>query len=397
MSRTDPTRSLLLVLIPWLAACGSEPDPSATSATTAPTTTAVDGSSGTTTGVEGTSGTISATTSDETITTGADTTAASSGPSIIYDVQSDDPDLPGVDPTACRDTTADALTTFVPCMLPVALVPPYDDDYECWQYVDVPGVPPQYGGMTFAIDDPDLLLIGGAANTAAGQLFAIRVTRDAACNVTGFSEPTAVLFAAAEYNDGGIAYAGDDTLFLARWPVNELGQLTPGAVATSKIIDLTPLGVTSPDSGAAALAFVPGEFPGEGLLKLVSWSAGYWYTVSLLPDGMGTYDVSGVVHETILGGGPEGFVFVADDSPEVAAPSVLVAEWSANQVSIYEIDDDGDPVVDTRALFITGLQGPEGAHIDPVGGNFLFSTFGGGNVLVAIRGFTPNEPPPPPG
>lgn len=306
-------------------------------------------------------------------------------------------DFPGGGPAKCTDTSAQALTSFVPCALPIALVAPYDDDYECWQYVDVPGIPPEYGGMLFALDDPDLLLIGGAANVEAGQLFAIRVTRDQYCNVTGFSDPTAVLFSAAEYNDGGIAYAGDGVMFLARWPVNELGQLVRGAMATSKVIDMTAAGVASPDQGTAALAFVPGGFPGEGLFKLVTWSGGYWYTVALASDGAGTYDVSSVTQEVILPGGPEGFVYVGNDSPEVDAPSLLVADWSENTISIYEVDGEGDPVLDTRTLFVTGLQGPEGAHIDPQSGNFLFSTFGGGNVLIAIRGFAPNMPPPPPG
>src|SRR5262245_58025457 len=116
-------------------------------------------------------------------------------------------DFGGIGPAKCMDTSAQAVTSFVPCEAPITLVAPYDDDYECWQYVDVPGIPAEYGGMVFALDDPDLLLIGGAANVEAGQLFAIRVTRDAACNVTGFSDPTAVLFSEAEYNDGGIAYA----------------------------------------------------------------------------------------------------------------------------------------------------------------------------------------------
>lgn len=39
---------------------------------------------------------------------------------------------------------------------------------------------------------------------------------------------------------------------------------------------------------------------------------------------------------------------------------------------------------------MTGLTGAEGAFLDPYSGDFLFTTFGGGNRLIAIRGFTPN-------
>lgn len=36
---------------------------------------------------------------------------------------------------------------------------------------------------------------------------------------------------------------------------------------------------------------------------------------------------------------------------------------------------------------ITGLTGAEGAAIDPLTGDFLFSTFGGGNQIVVVQGF----------
>jgi hypothetical protein len=37
--------------------------------------------------------------------------------------------------------------------------------------------------------------------------------------------------------------------------------------------------------------------------------------------------------------------------------------------------------------FVTGLSGAEGAFIDPLTGDFIFSTFGGGNHIEEIRGF----------
>jgi hypothetical protein len=36
---------------------------------------------------------------------------------------------------------------------------------------------------------------------------------------------------------------------------------------------------------------------------------------------------------------------------------------------------------------VTGLTGAEGALIDPVTGDFLFSTFGGGDKVIRISGF----------
>ena len=45
---------------------------------------------------------------------------------------------------------------------------------------------------------------------------------------------------------------------------------------------------------------------------------------------------------------------------------------------------------------ITGLDGAEGALLDPVTGDFLFSTFGGGSRVVVVRGFRAPPPPLPP-
>lgn len=53
----------------------------------------------------------------------------------------------------------------------------------------------------------------------------------------------------------------------------------------------------------------------------------------------------------------------------------------------YEIDSNGDPVLASKRAFLTGLSGAEGAAIDPLTGDFLFSTFGGGNRVLVIRGF----------
>jgi hypothetical protein len=302
---------------------------------------------------------------------------------------------PSGDAGECEDTTDEAVLMFVPCA-DATIAPPFDEDYECFQFSDVPGVPPEYGGSTFSLSEPDLLLIGGNANTADGALYAIRVTRDAHCHITGFADASAKYVADAEYNDGGLAYAPNGTLLLARWPVNELGQLINLAVATTRVDSMADLGVTG-DQGTAAIAFVPGGFPAEGAFKLMTWSGGQFYTVSLDEDGAGTYDVSDAVYHASLPGGPEGFVYISAENPQFGAPAILVSEWTAGYVAAYDIDDEANPVLSSRRDFIVDLDGAEGAHIDPAGGDFLFTTFRGGNVIVTVRGFLPNEPPPPAG
>lgn len=260
----------------------------------------------------------------------------------------------------------------------------YDTVYTLLDLGSVPGLPPSYGGLTFILDNPDTLVIGGHANTSSGLLYAIEVVRDDSNHIIGF-DGSAAYFADAVYNDGGVVYGPDSVLFLSRWPVNELGQNKFGSTTTDKIIDLDPLGVVSSNS---ALNFVPPGFPGEGQMKLVSWSGGEWYTAYYSPDGSGTYNIDSVTYETTIVGGPEGFIYVPPGSPLFADyNSMLVSEYLAGEVATYELDGDGDPDPSSRVSFITGLYGAEGAAIDPMTGDFLFSTFGGGDHVIVVKGF----------
>src|SRR4051812_27741225 len=68
-----------------------------------------------------------------------------------------------------------------------------------------PGVPTELGGMTLKAGTTDRLLIGGAANGAAGALYEIGVIRDAQGHITGF-DGEATRYADAAYNDGGVLY-----------------------------------------------------------------------------------------------------------------------------------------------------------------------------------------------
>jgi len=128
----------------------------------------------------------------------------------------------------------------------------------------------------------------------------------------------------------------------------------------------------------------------------VSWSAGQWYDATLTPDGSGTYAITGFVQVDVnpsiggvqnVPGGPEGFVYITAGNPLFSVNSMLIAEFSAGVVAAYDLDSDGNPLVNTRKPFVTGLSGAEGAAIDPVTGDFLFSTFGGGNQIAVVQGF----------
>jgi hypothetical protein len=66
---------------------------------------------------------------------------------------------------------------------------------------------------------------------------------------------------------------------------------------------------------------------------------------------------------------------------------VLISAYSLSKVVAFEMDPDGLPITSTARDRVIGLSGAEGAWIDPVTGNFLFSTFGGTNRVVRVSGF----------
>lgn len=274
---------------------------------------------------------------------------------------------------------------------------PFSGSYTLTDLGSVPGLPTQYGGLTFL--DNDTLLIGGAANTAAGRLYTIDVVRGADLSITGFTGSLAPFGSIGTYNDGGVTFGPGGVLFTSQWPVNKLGQTKPGSTVEDKVIDLAALGMAN---SHAAIGFVPDGFGGAGQAKFVSWSGGQWYTAGLAPDGSGTYNLTGVAQVDldpvaagmqVVPGGPEGFVYIAGGNAGFAANSMLISEYSAGMVGAYEVDGSGNPLVATRRTFISGLSGAEGAVIDPLTGDFLFSTFGGLNQVVRVSGFI--APPPP--
>lgn len=276
----------------------------------------------------------------------------------------------------------------------LVLGPDFATDYSAISLGSVPGLPTQYGGLTFKLGDPNTILIGGNANVASGLLYEIGVVRGVDNRITGFAGSATPFGAIGTYNDGGVVYGPSDVLFTAQWPVNKLGQTLPGSSSEDRVDDLGPLGIGG--SSISALGFVPPGFDGAGRMKVVSWAAGNWYDVAFSPDGSGTFNLDSAARIDLdpiasgiqsLPGGPEGFVYIDSSSPGFSVNSLLVSDYSANRVSAYELDSEGNPRVTTRRDFLTGLSGAEGAAIDPLTGDFLFSTFGGLNQVVVVQGF----------
>jgi len=281
---------------------------------------------------------------------------------------------------ACCSPGCDS-TTDSDC--PFTLSPVFDPNYDVRDLGTAPGLPTNYGGLVVAPGDPSTLLIGGSANNVGGAIYRLGLQRDPEGHIVGIVGP-ATLAREGQYNDGGVVFAPNGALVLARYPVNELGMQRAGSTVNDKIVALAAAGVAASVGG---LALVPVGHPGAGSWKLVSWSGGQWYELTLVPDATGTYDVTGAVQRLTLAGGPEGVVYVPLGSPLFPAPGVLVSEYSAGKVATYDVDALGDPILLSRRELITNLTGAEGAAIDPVSGDFLFSTYGGGNRILVVRGF----------
>lgn len=277
-----------------------------------------------------------------------------------------------------------------------SITPDFASEYSIENIGVVPGVPFPYGGLAFS--DEDTLIIGGGANSAFGKLYTIKVNRDGQGRIIGFEDSAEVYRGAdatiGEYNDGGVVFGPNGVLFTARWPINGLGQTLPEAKNEARTDSLGEFNVAS---SIAALSFVPEGFPNSGALKIVSWSGGQWYDLNLEEDGAGTYNILGAERIDIgsadgvqnLPGGPEGFLYISEANPLFDQKTLLVADFSSNTISAYDIDENADPIVDSRKIFATNVNGAEGAVIDPVTGDFLFSTFSGDNTLYKISGFTP--------
>ena len=281
----------------------------------------------------------------------------------------------------------------------ISLGADFSSDYSVTDLGSITALPPLYGGLTFL--DANTILIGGNANAAAGRIYQANVVRDAGTHhITGFGAAT--LFRGGSigtFNDGGVVFGPAGVLFTSQWPVNKLGETKPGSTAEDKVIDLAAMGVAG---SHAAINFVPSGFAGAGQAKLVSWSGGQWYSAGLAADGAGTFDLSGLaqvdvdastVGMDVLGGGPEGFVYISGGNPDFGANSLLISEYSAGTVGAFTLDANGNPVKSSRRDFLTGLTGAEGATLDPLTGDFLFSTFGGGDRIVVVSGFTELPPP----
>lgn len=273
-----------------------------------------------------------------------------------------------------------------------AVAPDYAANYSLLDLGTPLGVSGRLGGLSVLPWDLNTLVIGGNANNPNGSVFAIGVERDADHHIIGFNG-TARFYASAPEIDGGLAFGPGGVLFYTGYDENLLGQIKPGSVAPDKVIELEPLGITR---SVGTLNVVPTGFGDAGELRIASYNSGNFYSARLVPDGQGTFDLAGIVQEARLVNGPEGLVYVPTGSALFPDPAMLVSEFGASKVSAFDVDAGANPIFATRRDFVTGLAGAEGGAIDPLSGDFLFSTFGTENRVIVVGGFAAPVPEPAP-
>jgi len=269
--------------------------------------------------------------------------------------------------------------------------PPFDSVYTVRSLGTPEGVPVPFGGLFIFPGQPNLLYIGGGANTADGGLYRIGLVRDANGFATGFVG-TAERLGDLPFNDGGITPDPGGLISAVGWPSNRYMQFDVSIGAVVNDIDLTPRGIARSSS---CVTFIPPGLPGAGGMRIVSWGGGEYHRVSydIGPGGIISLGDLNVIPESTLPGGPEGFTYVPTGSPLFTVPTMLVSAFSAGRVDVYDVDGSGDPIISTGRTLVSGLAGAEGATIDPVNGDFAFSTYGGGDRVVFVSGFVP--PPEP--
>lgn len=261
------------------------------------------------------------------------------------------------------------------------------------------GAPPgasDFGGcIRFKMGDDSTLLVDGyLPDGEDSEVFAVRVKRDATGHIAGFEgsatwllhapgNPSLSIDVSGLYS--GLDYGPNGALLYPTWDAS-IAQIRPGGTGPTRFDRTADLGI---DGRVKGLAFVPPGFPGAGRLKLTAYR---WLDTSVLPDGAGTFAIATPARSSDVTSA-EGFVYAKAGLPGFAKPGVLIAFNGDSVVKAYDIDANGDPVVGTERLFLGDFSYPRGATVDPLTGDFLFSSSVVGSSRVLVVGSLAAPPP----
>lgn len=269
--------------------------------------------------------------------------------------------------------------------------PAFSNLYSITDLGSVSGVPAPYSSLLFQSGKPNVLLLGGGSTKSTGEIYSVPLTRNATTNhVTSLGSPAP--FASAPNIDGGLIYAPNGDLLFTEYKLNQIGEIKPGHTSPDKTVPAP----VSPSTGS--LQIVPAGFAAAGRLVIDSIGTSQFCSTTLTADMSGTYDIgncSATVTSSDNTEGTEGIIYVPAGMPGFSGQMMLVAEYSGDVVMAYSVDSNGLPILSTGQVFISGLTGAQGATIDPLTGDFFFSTFfeNSGNEVFKVSLTSPGPMP----
>ena len=259
----------------------------------------------------------------------------------------------------------------------------------------IPGLPPFQGGLLFKLNDPDTVLVVGNTGSADASLYSCKVTRDATGHINGFTGTSLKVASLAGPTGGGalgsLSYGPNGTVFFST--VNDfgklpIGQLLPGGTSPARFIDLRTLGIdTEGGEAVPGIVVVPAGAPGAGRAKLLLTETGVWLDATLSAAANNTYDIhpSG---NSVGVSGTTSAIYIPAGQPKFPKQSVLLT--GNNNIRAFEVNENGDPLVDSQRVMIEPLDEVVAAARDPRSGDLLITTSGG--ALYLLGGFKTEAP-----
>lgn len=273
-----------------------------------------------------------------------------------------------------------SLVTAAACLIPCGaqtVAPFYATEYSLRDLGAVPGLLLSAGALVFKNDNPDRLVA-----RFDDKFMTVTVQRNAEKRITGFSAPT--VLSDAEGYISSLAYGPNGVLFFSNASRAAIGEVRPGDTGISRYVDGNTLIFNDAALGNIdGLAFVPAGFAGAGRLKILSNHS--WYDTSVSPDGNGTYDIENPVSIVSLPSVLEAAVYVPAGQAKFANASILATDSSGARVVSFEVNTSGDPIAATAKDVVTGFTQAMGLARDPVTGDFLMTSFGGGPIYLLAR------------
>ncbi len=409
-------RAALVLLVATAVSCGdpgtdgTETSPSGTISptTTSPSTDAGSSDSNATAQTETDSGSGDSQTSGDTSGTQTDATTeepTTDGPTTDG-LTTDDPTTSTTDPTDSTDSSSDSGTETggdcfdelpVPAGPEAVLAPEYVGTYVPYDLGPVPApgdtVLPRLGGLVVDPLDPNTMYVVGPSEVPNAQLHRIGLERGECGHIVGFVGE-AELVLEAPYLDL-MANGPMDTVFISHYPTRDLSQYLTGANMLANTINTN----IDPNQSAGGINFVPPGYPDEGMLRVMSFpinhmAPGEWHHADITHNG-DYYDISPLTKVVEIPYGPGGFAYIPEGSPLFPEQRIMVTEWLSDPrgVSTYAVDDEGDPIPDTRKPFFESFVRPWGSYFEPETGDYMFLQWENNpDHIYIVQGFVP--PPP---